>query len=115
MYSDKVRKLVAELPNAGPLPGATHSAQAENPVCGDVVSLELKVADSTIKDCRYRASGCPAAIAAAAAVSLLCRGMTLQEGLQLEPRQVVGFLDGLPSHKLHGPELAVAALRRALR
>ncbi len=114
MYSETVKKLVAEMPNAGALPGATHRAEGENPVCGDTVRIELRVVDSIVRECRFRASGCPAAIASAAALCALCKGKPLTECLAMDHLRIVDHLEGLPSHKSHGPELAIEVLRKAL-
>ena len=114
MYSKTVRRLVAEMPNSGDLPEATHSARGENPVCGDVVRFDLWIVDAVVRECAFKASGCPAAIASAAAVTLLCRGKPVKACLELGPGDLTKFLEGLPPHKLHAPQLAIEALRRAL-
>lgn len=52
--------------NAGPLPTATHHATADNPLCGDEVTVHLALAaDRTITDVRFEARGCALARAAA--------------------------------------------------
>ena len=113
-YSAKVRELVSELPNSGALPTATHVFEADNPICGDLLKLYLEVRQGRIRQVTYQAQGCPAALASAAALSLVCRDCSLDECQQLQPEDLVDFLGGLPSHKLHGAELAVDALRGAL-
>ena len=39
--------------NYGALEGATASAEGRNPLCGDEVKVELKVADDTIEDIHF--------------------------------------------------------------
>ncbi len=114
MYSEKVKRLVAETPRRGDLPEASHSARGENPVCGDITRLQLKVEMGTVVDCRFQAVGCAAAIAAAAAVAELSLGKTAQQCRDMSVDDVVAFLDGLPRHKLHGAELAIETIHRAL-
>ena len=114
MYSDCVRRLVAELPNSGFLEGATHHARVENPVCGDVVELFLRIEEGQVQSCRFRASGCPAAIAASAAVTILSEDMPVQSCLKIGVEDVLNYLGGLPTHKKHGAELAVEVLKRSL-
>lgn len=113
MYSDKVRQLIRDLPHMGPLPDATHSAEVSNPVCGDTVRLHLKTVDGRLEACRFQAYGCPAAIAAAAAVAELLLAGTREHWQELDAETVVAYLGGLPAHKRHGAELAVEALRQA--
>jgi NifU-like protein involved in Fe-S cluster formation len=106
--------LIAELPNRGDLPGCTHSAFVENPVCGDITQLFFKVEGISVADCRFKASGCPAAIASAVAVTLICPTKTVQDCLALTLKDLIDYLGGLPAHKAHGAELALQALHNAL-
>ncbi|GAB4128921.1 MAG: hypothetical protein Kow001_23500 [Acidobacteriota bacterium] len=115
MYSPKVRELLASLEGRGGLSHWTHRGRADNPVCGDVVEFELLCRSGRIEDCGYRADGCPAAIASAAAVRHLVVGRTAGEAEALSPALLLEFLGGLPAHKLHGIDVALDALRAALR
>jgi nitrogen fixation NifU-like protein len=40
------------------LPLATHAHEENNPLCGDVVRVELQMDDGTIKDCYFTGQGC---------------------------------------------------------
>lgn len=115
MYSSKVKELVSELPNRGILPDATHQAGGENPVCGDVCRLYLKVANGQVLDCRFQTEGCPGAIAAAAAVTQLVQGRSLAECRELTVEKLLDYLEGLPLHKQHGARLALEVLEKALK
>ncbi len=114
MYSNKVRQLVAELPNHGQLDHPTHAARRDNPVCGDVLRLTLRVEGGVVREVGYEAQGCPAALACAAALSLFCPGQQVERCLQFQAADLVQFLEGLSSHKLHGADLALETLRAAL-
>jgi NifU-like protein involved in Fe-S cluster formation len=115
MYSPKVRELLASLEGRGGLAYCTHRGRADNPVCGDVVEFDLVCRAGRIADCGFRAEGCPAAVAAAAAVRQLVLGRSPDEAGRLGQAQVLEFLESLPSHKLHGIDVALDALRTALR
>src|SRR5438093_11769604 len=39
--------------NKGALEGATHSVSLNNPLCGDEIDLQLRVADDVIRDVRF--------------------------------------------------------------
>lgn len=114
MYSEKVRQLVAELPNRGELAGATHAGEAENPFCGDEIRLELKISDGVVCQAAFRGQGCPAALAGAAAVTEMVEGRSPSAAAAIGPDELLDYLGGLPKHKRHGAEMAVEALRRAL-
>lgn len=114
MYSDKVRRLVAELPNRGRLEEATASYRAENPICGDVTELQLRVESGRVEDCRFIALGCPGAVASAAGLTELVQGRSVESCRKLSVDGLLDYLGGLPTHKRHGAELAVEVLHRAL-
>jgi NifU-like protein involved in Fe-S cluster formation len=113
VYSPTVRRLVAELPNSGHLPGSSPS-RVTNPICGDALELYLILKDGHITESRFQASGCPAAIAAGAAITILAKGKSVAAAREIDVGQLLDFLEGLPAHKRHGAEMAVRALRQAL-
>jgi nitrogen fixation NifU-like protein len=115
VYSEKARELIRELPNRGALADATHKSRAENPICGDITHLYLKLNQDVVVDARFETYGCPAAIAASAAVVQMCRNRPLQECREITAASILVYLGGLPSHKLHAADLAADALKRALR
>ncbi|HXK61529.1 MAG TPA: iron-sulfur cluster assembly scaffold protein [Acidobacteriota bacterium] len=110
MYSPTVRRLVAELPNQGRLPEAP-SITVENPICGDVLELFIKTENGIITESRFQAAGCPAAIAAGAAITLMVQGKSTEVARQISVEQLIAFLEDLPSHKRHGAEMAIRALK----
>ena len=113
MYSATVRRLVAELPNSGRLPGSA-SSRVENPICGDVLELYLSVDKGHVTESRFQATGCPAAIAAGAAITILTKEKSIEAARLITVEQLLDFLEGLPPHKRHGAEMAVRALQQAL-
>ena len=115
MYSEKARELIRKLPNRGSLTGATHTARAENPICGDITHLYLKLHQDIVVDSSFETYGCPAAIAASAAVTQMCRNRRSWECREITAESILDYLGGLPSHKLHAADLAVDVLRKALR
>jgi nitrogen fixation NifU-like protein len=65
--------------NYGALEGATSSAEGHNPLCGDEVKVELKVADDTIEDVRFTASGCAVSRASASIMTQIVKGKSRAE------------------------------------
>jgi len=80
-----------------------------------VLELYVSIVDGRIAESRFQATGCPAAIAAGAAVTILIQGQSVAAARKIDVEQVLDFLEGLPPHKRHGAEMAVRALREALR
>lgn len=61
----------------GPLPGATHTATADNPLCGDGVTLYLRIEDGIIRDVSFEGRGCSLSRAAASILSTMLAGREL--------------------------------------
>ncbi len=114
MYSDRVRQLVGELPLSGEVEHPTHSARLDNPMCGDRLHVTLRLQEGRIEEFRYRVEGCAAALAAAAALALMCQGQSIDECRCFTPQDVIDSLGGLPSHKTHGAQLAIECLQQAI-
>jgi len=101
--------------NVGELPDATAIAQIENPACGDVLKLSLKIVDGRIAEARFRAKGCVPAIACGSALTELVVGRLLAEAKQVSREAVAAAVGGLPEASTHAGQLAVEALAAALK
>ena len=65
--------------NYGALDGATTSAEGRNPLCGDEVKVELRIADDEIADVRFTASGCAVSRASASIMTQAVKGKSRAE------------------------------------
>jgi nitrogen fixation protein NifU and related proteins len=63
----------------GPLPGATHEATVDNPLCGDQVTLRLVVDRDLVREAAFEARGCTLSIAAASLLATRLRGAPLAD------------------------------------
>ncbi len=79
MYSSELLDHFQHPRNAGELPDATARARIENPACGDVLELAVRIADGRITDIRFRAKGCVPAMACASALTELAKGKSLEQ------------------------------------
>ena len=70
--------------------------------------------NDVVRDCHFQTYGCPGAIAAGAAITLLCKEKSRAQCLELTAQSILEYLEGLPRHKVHGAEMAVEALKKAL-
>lgn len=62
--------------NFGPLEGANRHAEGFNPLCGDRLTLSLRVVDGVIEDVRFEGSGCAISIASASLMTDALKGKT---------------------------------------
>jgi nitrogen fixation NifU-like protein len=115
MYSAQVLDHFQNPRNAGDVPDPDASAQMENPVCGDVLRLSLKVADGRIQDIRFRAKGCVPAMACASLLTELIKGRTPAEARLLRREELTAAAGSLPKESVHASHLAMDALAAVLK
>ena len=65
--------------NFGAMEEASARAEGYNPLCGDRVTVELKLEDDKISDVRFRGAGCAISVASASLMSESLKGTTRDE------------------------------------
>jgi len=114
-YSEQVLDHFEHPRNVGELPSPDAEARLEHPVCGDIMSLAVKMADGRIDQVRYRTRGCVASIAAGSCLTELIRGKSLAEASALEREHLLEALGGLPNASVHATHLAIDVLALVLK
>ncbi len=71
LYTEIIQDAYRHPRRRGSLDHATHHFEDENPLCGDTLSIELRVEDGRVVDARFDGRGC--AISQAAAELILDR------------------------------------------
>ena len=130
MYSAELLDHFENPRNAGELESPDASAQLENPVCGDILELSLRLdkrklenkrpekkelEGSRIADIRFRAKGCVPMIACGSAITELVKGKNLDEARQISREDLLKKVGGVPEASSHACQLAIDTLRSALR
>ena len=70
--------------NAGSLEDATHSHEEDNPLCGDVIRIDLHVnEDNVIDEVAFKGRGCAISQASASMLTEMIQGKTLEEAKQI--------------------------------
>jgi nitrogen fixation protein NifU and related proteins len=114
--------------NAGEIEDPDASARLENPVCGDILELSLKLEKrlekkldetklqgSRIADIRFRAKGCVPTMGCGSAITELVKGKNVDEARKLSRDELVGKIGGLPQASAHASHLAMDTLAALLR
>ena len=69
--------------NLGKLEGSNREAKGYNPLCGDEVSVYLKIDKGVIVDVAFEGSGCAISMASASLMTEALKGATVAEAQQL--------------------------------
>ena len=91
--------------NFGRLEAADISHEEENPLCGDVVGIDLKVEEGSIADVRFHGRGCAISQASASLLTERLKGMKLEDAKQIGKDDVLEEL---------GIEISPARIKCAL-
>jgi nitrogen fixation NifU-like protein len=110
MYSPQVLDHFQHPRNPGEVANPDASAQIENPACGDILKLTLRVTDGRIEEIRFLAQGCVPAMACASLLTELVQGRTVAEARQLRREELLQGLGGLPQASTHASHLAMDTL-----
>ena len=115
LYTEKVKDHFYNPRNVGEIKDADGVGTVGNPVCGDVMTIFIKVKDERIIDIKFKTFGCAAAIASSSITTEIVKGKTLDEAMKLTRDDVANELGGLPAVKMHCSSLASDALREAMK
>jgi len=115
VYSAKLLDHFEHPRNVGEIADADASVRAENPACGDIMQLTLRLADGRIAEARYRTRGCVASIACGSALTEMLLGLTPAQAAELQREGIVAAVGGLPKESAHASYLAIDALKAALK
>ncbi len=115
MYSAQLLDHFQNPRNPGDIADADATAEAENPACGDVLRLTLRINSGRIAQAKFKAKGCVASIACGSALTELISGKTLNEARKLRRQDLIAAVGGLPEASTHAVHLALDTLFAALR
>jgi nitrogen fixation NifU-like protein len=114
MYSAQLLDHFKNPRHAGDLQDSDAVVEIENPVCGDVIRLSLKMNAGRIAAIAFKAKGCVPAMACGSALTELALGKTVSEARKVSREDVIRHVDGLPPASTHAAQLALDALSAAL-
>jgi nitrogen fixation protein NifU and related proteins len=113
-YSDIVMDHFKNPRNVGQIENPDGIGEVGNPICGDMMTITLRIKDNRIEDIKFNTFGCGAAIAVSSMVTKMAKGKTLEEALKISKDSVAENLGGLPKNKLHCSNLGADALHKAI-
>ncbi|HTD76516.1 MAG TPA: SUF system NifU family Fe-S cluster assembly protein [Chloroflexota bacterium] len=105
MYREYILDHYKNPRNFGRLEDADISHEENNPLCGDVVGMDIKTRDGVIDDVRFHGRGCAISQASASLLTERLKGMSLEDAREIGKQDVLEEL---------GIEISPARLKCAL-
>lgn len=120
-FSDAIIKHFQHPQNVGEIKNADGLGRVENPICGDITDIYLKIKDGKIEDAKFKSLGCAVTISSGSVLTETIKGKALDELLEGKGEQITERLINLiekelgdiPGKKLHCPPASVEAFLRA--
>ena len=118
-YSELVMDHFRNPRNVGVIENPDGYGKVGNPVCGDLMEMNIKVikndaGDEIINDIKFRTFGCGSAVATSSMVTTMAKGMKIDDAYDITRQDVADKLGGLPPIKMHCSNLAADALKAAI-
>ena len=93
LYREQILEHYKRPQNWGELERADYEFEDNNPLCGDVLKVQLKVDDAgVVEDLRFSGSGCAISQASASLVSEEVKGMSVDDLIRLDRDTVLELL-----------------------
>ncbi|PKL72013.1 iron-sulfur cluster assembly scaffold protein [Candidatus Kuenenbacteria bacterium HGW-Kuenenbacteria-1] len=115
-YNKKVIKYFTHPKNVGEIKNADAIGEAGNFVCGDKLTIYLKINPKSkkINQAKFLSYGCASNIATSSILTEMVKGKTIEQAKKISHQKITKALGGLPSEKIHCSILALDAFKKAI-
>lgn len=115
IYAEEIVAHYEHPHNRGRIENADASFHEFNPLCGDDLSLYLKISDGKIEDAKFEGTGCAISVGSASMLTDLLKGKTLKEVEGMGARTVIDMLSIDPGPaRIKCATLSLKAAQKAL-
>lgn len=92
IYKDIILDYYRNPRNFGELPNPDVRAKDSNPLCGDIIEMQLKINDGKVEDIRFQGKGCAISQASASMLTEVAKGKSLDDVKALGKPDVLELL-----------------------
>ena len=95
VYSEIILDYYRHPRNKGTLEHAQISAKDSNPLCGDIIEMQLEVdKNNSVRDVRFNGQGCAISQASASMLTELVKGKTIGDVRKISKEEILSLIGG---------------------
>jgi nitrogen fixation NifU-like protein len=98
MYKEHILDLYKHPHNLGVINNPTNKCDESNPLCGDQITVYVKVNNKKLEEVKFTGNGCAISIAAASIVTDKIKGMSVEQIKKLSEEEIIKMLNIPISH-----------------
>ena len=116
IYQEIILQHSAHPHNFGRLPSATNKIILDNPLCGDVIQMEVEIESGIVKRAMFTGKGCAISKASASLLTDKVQGMKIEELRKWDKTSIITMLGiELGVNRLKCALLPLEALQKAIK
>lgn len=93
LYKDNIMDHYKNPRNKGKIENSDVEFKENNPVCGDEISVTIKLDGDVIKDIKYEARGCAISIASMSMLSDFLKGKKTSDVMKMDKKDIMDLLN----------------------
>ncbi len=92
IYREQLMEHYKNPRNRGKMDDAQVEVTENNPLCGDVISMQLKVKDGKIEDVKFDGSACAVTVASSSVLTEVLKGKSLEKAKKMSKEELLDLL-----------------------
>ena len=116
IYKEELMEIFKNPKHKGKLADANASSAGNNPLCGDEISLKLKITNGIIEKARFSGSSCAVSVISSEKLLSFVEGKSVGEASELTQEDLLKILDiNVSMTRIKCATLVLSALKEALK
>lgn len=112
LYDEVIMDHIKHARNYGEMPEATAQAEGVNALCGDNLTVYVKVEDDVVRNAGFKCECCGISMASASIMTELVAGKSVSEARHIAAELLESFSEEHPEHDAHYGRAAVLGIVR---
>ncbi|MEM3437491.1 MAG: SUF system NifU family Fe-S cluster assembly protein [Nitrososphaerales archaeon] len=92
MYAKMIIDLYRHPMNYGKIKNPDIKTQDTNPICGDIIEIQIKLNEGRVKEVKFNGKGCAISQASASLLTEMIKGKKIDELLKMDKKDILNAL-----------------------